>query len=163
MWHFHVFMIKDFLLLVFFHKMCYINKIALQQILKVWPFLLSVTVVTSVISENNNKLKDLNNTLSSENERLRRDNDNQTVIIVNLTKEYNVSEMKIKKLTAENQQLKTEKNKLTEQIQNIENTVVQQNFDAYNTIKDGSKFRSHNSSLKVTNDNAVILFICWFL
>ncbi|XP_053183645.1 killer cell lectin-like receptor subfamily B member 1A [Scomber japonicus] len=115
--------------------------------------------VTSVISENNNKLtaekqqletnlSDLNNKLSSENERLRRDKDDQTVIIGNLTKEYNVLEMKIKNLTGENQQLKIqnqqlekEKNKLTEQIQNIENTVIQQNFDAYDTIKDGSKQR----------------------
>ncbi|XP_053183639.1 C-type lectin domain family 10 member A-like [Scomber japonicus] len=115
-------------------------------------------VVTSVISaeneqlnslknnqttllEINHKLSDLNNTLSSENERLRRDNDNQTVIIGNLTKKYNVSEMKIKNLTGETQQLKTEKDKLTEQILNIENnvTVVQQIIDAYCPIKDGNR------------------------
>ena len=145
--------------------MCYINKITLQQILKVWPFPLSVAVVTSVISENNNKLtaenqqlenlSDLNNTLSSENERLRRDNDNQIVIIGNLIKKYNDSEMKIKELTAENQQLNT-LNILTEQIRKIENCVTQQTFDAYCPIKDGSKFRSHNSSPKITNNNVTM-------
>ncbi|XP_053183641.1 C-type lectin domain family 10 member A-like [Scomber japonicus] len=103
------------------------------------------------LTEENQQLKtnltDLNNTLSSENERLRRDKDDQTVIIENLTKEYNVSEMKIKKLTAEIQQLKTQNqeletlNILTEQIRNIENcvTVTQQIFDAYCPIKDGNR------------------------
>ena len=94
--------------------------IALQQILKVRPFPLSVAVVTSVISENNNKL------------------------------------------TAENQELKTEKNILTGQIQNIEHnvTVVQQIIDAYCPIKDGSKFRSHNSSKKITNN--LFVGFCYF-
>ena len=95
----------------------------------------------TTLLEINHKLTDLNNTLSSENEGLRRDNDNQTVIIGNLIKEYNDSEMKIKNLTAENQQLKT-LNNLTEQIRKIENCVTQQTFDAYCPIKDGSKFRS---------------------
>ncbi|CAK6974992.1 C-type lectin domain family 4 member G-like, partial [Scomber scombrus] len=93
-------------------------------------------------------LTDLNNTLSSENERLRRAKDNQTVIIGNLTKKYNVSEIKIKKLTAENQQLNTtnqqlntQNDNLKEQIRNINNnvTVAQQIIDAYCPIKDGNR------------------------
>ncbi|XP_062279174.1 CD209 antigen-like protein C [Scomber scombrus] len=112
-----------------------------------WLILLVILVLhiyfTSVISENNNKLTDLNNKLSSENERLRRDNDDQTVIIRNLTKEYNYPE--IKELTAENQQLKTQNqqlktlNNLTEQIRKIENCVTQQIIDAYCPIKDGNR------------------------
>ncbi|XP_053183650.1 C-type lectin domain family 4 member G-like [Scomber japonicus] len=101
------------------------------------------------------KLTDLNNTLSSENEGLRRDNDNQTVIIGNLTQEYKVSELKIADLTDENnkltvdkqqletqnQQLEKEKNNLTEQIRNIENnvTVAQQIIVAYCPIKDENR------------------------
>ncbi|XP_053183646.1 C-type lectin domain family 10 member A-like [Scomber japonicus] len=92
----------------------------------------------TTLLEINHNLKDLNNKLSSENERLRRDNDNQTVIIVNLTKEYNVLEMKIKNLTEEIKQLKT-LNNLTEQIRKIENCVTQQTFDAYCPIKDGNR------------------------
>ncbi|XP_062279183.1 CD209 antigen-like protein C [Scomber scombrus] len=84
---------------------------------------MSATSVTSVISENNNKL-------TAENQQLK----------TNLTKEYNVSEMKIKKLIEENQELKTLIN-LTEQIRKIENcvTVTQQIIDAYCPIKDGNR------------------------
>ncbi|XP_062279185.1 CD209 antigen-like protein A [Scomber scombrus] len=91
---------------------------------------MSATSVTSVISENNNKL-------TAENQQLE-----------NLTKEYNDSDMKIKKLTGENQELKTqnqqletEKNNLTEQIRNIDNcvTVTQQICEAYCPIKDGNR------------------------
>ncbi|XP_062279176.1 C-type lectin domain family 4 member G-like [Scomber scombrus] len=90
---------------------------------------MSATSVTSVISGNNNKL-------TAENQKLE----------TNLTKEYNDSEMKIKKLTAENQQLKTQNqelktlNILIEQIRKIKkcNTVTQRIIDAYCPIKDGS-------------------------
>ncbi|XP_062279182.1 C-type lectin lectoxin-Phi1-like [Scomber scombrus] len=82
---------------------------------------MSATSVTSVISENNNKL-------TAENQKLE-----------NLSKDSAVSEMKIKELTAENQELKTLN--LTEQIRNIENnvTVAQQIIDAYCPIKDGNR------------------------
>ncbi|XP_062279168.1 C-type lectin domain family 10 member A [Scomber scombrus] len=100
----------------------------------------------TTLLEINRNLTDLNDKLSSENERLTRDKDDQIVIIGNLTQKYNVSELKIEKLTEEtkkltedkqqletqNQQLKTE-NSLTEQIRNIENnvTVVQHIYDTY--------------------------------
>ncbi|XP_053183649.1 C-type lectin domain family 4 member G-like [Scomber japonicus] len=109
----------------------------------------------TTLLEINRNLTDLNNTLSSENERLRRDNDNQTVIIGNLIKKYNVSEMKIANLTEENtkltvdkkqletqnQQLEKEKNILTEQIRNMDNnfTVTQQIIDAYCPIENGNR------------------------
>ncbi|CAK6983267.1 C-type lectin domain family 10 member A-like, partial [Scomber scombrus] len=95
----------------------------------------------TTLLEINRNLTDLNNELSSENERLRRDKDDQTAIIGNLTKEYNVSEMKINKLTAENQELKTQMEDLTEQIKNIANnfTVAQQIIDTYCPIKDENR------------------------
>ncbi|XP_053183658.1 CD209 antigen-like protein A [Scomber japonicus] len=111
--------------------------------------------ITSVISDNNNtltaenqklktNLSDLNNTLSSEKERLRRDNDDQTVIIGNLTKEYNDSEMKIKELTAENQQLKTQNQQLKTQNQQLK--TQNQELNTQN-----QELKTQNQELKTLN------------
>lgn len=107
---------------VLYYKVCLICKLDLKQSLKAKHLPLSVTVVTSVISEKNNQL---------------------TAEKLNLTALNS-------QLSARNQELETQKNNLTEQIQNMASqrnelniARVQWSINAYCPRKDNGMFRTH--------------------
>ncbi|XP_078143548.1 uncharacterized protein LOC139913058 isoform X2 [Centroberyx gerrardi] len=115
---------------------------------------------TSVISEINAELRenqtgsaaasqhliDLINSLSSDNDKLRKDHINLTILIGNLRRDKGILESRNTNLTTENQQLKTEKSDLERRIENMtrernELNLTQWSLDAYCPKKGNSQER----------------------